>query len=185
MSAKGNLALGTVSVFLLSAAIAFATFQPTVHYDPPLIKMKDHSSHNSVEDVTVLRDGSDFTITNETSPATTDPESDPGCEFILGGVSCPREGVKKIVILLGAMDDDAEINLGKSADKVRQILKGQDGEDELVGKKGIQELAGGADDDTLIGGPGPDILIGGPGEDTCDGGPGRDEFISCEAVPVR
>ena len=167
---------------LVFAGVAWATFQPNVSYDPPVLKMEDAAAHNSVEDVTVRRAGSDFTIRNEVSPATT---SAPECAFVTGGVSCPREGIEKIVILLGALDDSADIDLDKSADKVRQILKGQDGEDEIVGAEGVQKLAGGASNDTLIGGPGPDILAGGSGTDICDGGAGHDEFISCEQAPTR
>jgi len=187
----GKLSMGarlvalTVAALAASAGVALATFQPTLLYKPPVIKATDIDTHNSVEDVTVRRDGALFTFDNEVSPFILDPASDPGCETKGGTVGCPRDGVEKILVTLGNMDDSADIRLGKSAGKVRQIVKGQDGEDDLVGGKGTQKLSGGDHNDTLIGGPDPDILIGGQGEDICDGGPGHDEFISCEAVPIR
>jgi len=178
---------GTLSgvLALVAAGVAWATFQPAVLYDPPLLKLLDHPSHNSQEEITVRRDGADFVLTNPFAPPMVDPASAPGCEEAGNSVSCPREKVKKVVILLGAMSDSADIDLGRSADKVRQIIKGQGDEDSLYGGRGSQKLVGGDDGDGLFGGPGPDILIGGEGNDTCDGGPGHDEFISCEAAPVR
>jgi Ca2+-binding RTX toxin-like protein len=182
---KVKVVVATSVVLFAGAGVALATFQPTVSYNPPLIEVRDHPSHLSVEDITVRRAGNDFTIINETSPSTTDPGSDPGCTFISGGVSCPRAGVEKIVVFLGAEDDDADIKLGKSADKVKQILKGQDGEDGLQGGNGTQKLVGGDNNDLLIGGAGRDILLGGAGEDACNGGPGKDIVKGCELGPVR
>jgi hypothetical protein len=181
----GHVAGIALAVSLAAAGTALATFQPNLLYKPPVIEMRDIDSHNSVEDVTVRRVGSDFTFHNEVSPVMLDPASDPGCETQAKVVACPRAGIEKIVVKLGNMDDAGDIDLGKSADKVKQILKGQDGEDGLTGAAGVQKLVGGNQNDALIGGPGPDILIGGSGEDICDGGPGHDEFIGCEAVPVR
>jgi hypothetical protein len=183
---RGRIIAGLVTLgALATAGVALATFQPTLLYKPPVITATDIDTHNSVEAVTVRRDGTFFTFDNEVSPFMLDPASDPGCESKGGTVGCPRTGVEKIIIKLGNMNDTAEIDLGRSADKVKQILKGQDGEDGLTGAAGVQKLVGGNQNDALIGGPGPDILKGGRGEDICDGGPGHDEFIGCEAVPVR
>jgi len=185
MKRAGALAVAAVAtIAVVGVGVAWATFTPTVLYKPPVIKALDHSSHSSVENVEVRRVDSNFTFNSSPAPFVIDPGSDPGCDND-AVVSCPKAGVKKIVVLLGALNDSADIRLGASADKVKQIVKGQDGEDELVGGKGIQKLSGGDQNDTLIGGPGPDILIGGQGEDICDGGSGHDEFISCEAAPVR
>ena len=184
-AATGALMVSAGAGFTLLAGVASATFQPTVLYDPPLLKLLDHPSHQSQEDIVVRRDGQLFTLTNPFAPPVADPASEPGCEPIPNGVSCPRTGVQRIVVLLGAMNDSADVGLGRSAEKVKQIIKGQDGEDDLAGGRGTQRLKGGEHDDTLHGGPGPDLLIGGKGTDICDGGPGRDEFIGCEAAPAR
>jgi hypothetical protein len=177
-----RLAVGIASVIVLTtAAAAWATFQPSLVYDPPKIVALDHPEHDSAENVTVRREGSAFTFASTPTPFQT---NSPECE-ITTVVSCPRAGIERIVVFLGTLDDQADIDLNASAEEVTQVLKGQDGEDTLVGHEGIQRLAGGADDDILRGGPGPDILKGGNGTDTCDGGPGHDEFLSCEQAPVR
>ena len=177
-----RLAVGITSVIVLTtAAAAWATFQPSLVYDPPKIVARDHPEHDSAENVTVRREGSAFTFASTPTPFQT---SSPECENT-SVISCPRGGIERIVVFLGTLDDQADIDLNASAEEVTQVLKGQDGEDTLVGHEGIQRLAGGADDDILRGGPGPDILKGGNGTDTCDGGPGHDELLSCEQAPVR
>lgn len=59
-------------------------------------------------------------------------------------------------------------------------LKGQGGNDLLIGSKGGDALYGGAGDDILRGGPNPtynsDFLYGGPGNDVLFGGPGPDDL---------
>ena len=177
-----RLAAGIASVIVLaSAAAAWATFQPSLVYDPPKIVALDHPEHDSAENVTVRREGSAFSFDSDPTPfQTTSPE----CE-VTSVVSCPRGGIEKIVVFLGTLNDQADIDLDASAEDVTQVIKGQDGEDTLVGHEGVQKLAGGDDADILRGGAGPDILKGGPGTDTCDGGPGHDEFLSCEQAPVR
>jgi Ca2+-binding RTX toxin-like protein len=71
------------------------------------------------------------------------------------------------------------------------LVKGNTGNDSLVGQNGIGTLTsltldggngddillGGAGDDTLLGGADDDVLIGGPGLDTLDGGPGNNILI--------
>ena len=172
------------AIALVGAGVAVATTLPTVRYQPPTVKVKDHELHMSVEDVVIRRDGKDFTFTNPVSFGI-DPASDNGCEFITGGVACPRTGVEKIVVLLNDMNDSADIDLGKSANKVKQILKGQDDNDDLTGGAGPQKLLGGEGNDELFGGPGPDMLDGGPGIDVCIGNSNKDTFKNCEPVPMR
>ena len=82
------------------------------------------------------------------------------------------------------MNDSAEIDLGHSADKVKQIVKGEDDNDDLTGGPGPQKLLGGEGDDELFGGAGPDVLDGGPGTDVCLGN-NKDTFKNCEPVPMR
>lgn len=177
-----RLAAGIASVIVLgTAAVAWATFQPSLVYDPPKIVALDHPEHDSAENVTVRREGSAFTFDSTPTPFQT---SSPECETT-SVVSCPRGGIEKIVVFLGTLADQADIDLNASAEEVTQVIKGQDGKDTLVGHEGIQKLSGGANNDILRGGAGPDILKGGPGTDTCDGGPGHDEFLSCEQAPVR
>ncbi len=86
---------------------------------------------------------------------------------------------------LNNMNDEAVIDLDQIADKVKQIVKGQDDNDDLVGGNGTQKLVGGEGDDELSGGPGKDILIGGPGTDICIGGGGKDVIKDCEPIPMR
>ena len=49
---------------------------------------------------------------------------------------------------------------------VSDILKGEDGDDELNGGAGDDQLSGGAGDDSLVGSIGDDLLTGGTGNDT-------------------
>jgi Tol biopolymer transport system component len=69
-------------------------------------------------------------------------------------------------------------------------LRGQGGDDVLIGSRGGDTLQGGRgndvlrggpnphfNDDFLFGGPGSDLLIGGPGPDQASGGPGRDRIV--------
>jgi hypothetical protein len=182
---RGKLTLGiALAALLASAGVALATFQGTVLYDPPLLKFTDFSGHMSEENVIVRRAGADFTMTASPSPPTIDGDSDPGCEFTSGGVSCPRAGVERIVILLGGIADSVDIDLGASATAVDQIAKGQDGADDLVGGAGTQTLLGGPGEDTLRGGPGADFLRGGPGTDVCFAQP-IDTVIGCEPAGRR
>jgi Ca2+-binding RTX toxin-like protein len=134
----------------------------------------------SQELVVIRRDGPNFTfVNNGFSPFMVDPESDPGC--VASAVStCPVAGVRRMVVLLGPMDDSLDINLGRSSRKVKQIGKGGPDTDKLNGRRGKQKLLGGEGDDTLRGGAGKDVLIGGPGTDLCIGGGGNDVVKSCE-----
>jgi Tol biopolymer transport system component len=69
-------------------------------------------------------------------------------------------------------------------------LRGQGGNDLLIGSRGGDTLQGGRgndilrggpnphfNNDFLFGGPGNDLLIGGPGPDQASGGPGRDRIV--------
>ncbi len=168
---------------VIGVGVALATFQPTILYKPPVIKAKDIATHNSVENMTIRRDGPDFTFDNEISPPMIDSASDPGCESTPGGkVACARAGVEKIVVKLGDMDDAADIRLRRSSWSVKQKVDGQAGEDDLEGWKGRQKLKGGEGDDTLAGNKGRDILIGGEGMDICAGGQGQDVILECETI---
>lgn len=172
-------ATGTL-IALMAAASALATFQPGLLYDPPLIHARDYQAHASVENVTVARSGNDIVVTNEPSPYALEPESDSGCESVLGGWACPVAGVDRLLVTLGDMPDTADVDLGGLARRVpAQIVRGGPGADDIDGGARGQRLAGGSGRDTLKGGPGDDLLVGGPGDDTCRGGPGRDVLRSC------
>jgi hypothetical protein len=185
-SFKVRLAIGTVVALALGGSVAWATFVPTVLYKPPVIKAKDHESHMSEEHVIIslTKDGKSFSFGSSPAPFTIDPGSDSGCDNDVT-VTCPKKGVRKIIVLLGAMNDSADIALGSSADKVKQIMKGEDGNDDLTGLEGAQKLSGGQGNDELRGGPGKDVLLGGPGTDVCISGPGKDVVKDCEPVPMR
>jgi len=177
--------LAIVAVSSLAiAAVAFATTTPVLTYTPPTIKVKDHSFHNSSENFLIGRENEHFFFQSATGMAI-DPASDKGCFGDMGATFCDRKGVKKIVVMTNDENDTVEIDLGASADKVKQILKGQDDNDDLFGGEGTQKLVGGEGDDELEGGPGKDILLGGPGLDICDGGPGKDTVKDCEPAPMR
>ncbi len=81
---------------------------------------------------------------------------------VSGGVTVP-------VTLRGEAGDDVLVG-GSGADK----LIGGRGDDRLYGGRGDDQLYGGAGEDTLLGGPGNDLLSGGPGMDKLSGGAGRD-----------
>jgi Ca2+-binding RTX toxin-like protein len=62
---------------------------------------------------------------------------------------------------------------GGASDKIL----GGTGEDVLSGRRGDDWLFGGPGDDRLIGGPGDDQLRGGPGTDFLVGGPGKNHLV--------
>jgi len=168
-----------VAFFAIGGGVALAFTQPMVLYKPPVVKMLDHAGHNSVENMVVNQDGDFFLFSSTPVMVALDPGSDPGCDIDVAA-ACPKQGIKKIVLFLGAMNDSGEIDLDQqSADKVKQIIKGGAGNDDLTGNKGAQVLKGGEGKDDLEGGPGDDTLIGGPGVDDCDGGPGKDTLKDC------
>ena len=119
---------------------AHATFQPELYYKPPLIRVLDHEGHMSQELVVIRRGGANFTfVNNGFSPFLINPESDPGC---VGGdpATCPVAGVERMVVLLGPMNDSLDIDLGRSARRVKQIGKGGEDSDVLTGRRGPQRL---------------------------------------------
>jgi RTX calcium-binding nonapeptide repeat (4 copies) len=178
-------ALATAAATSLAfAAVAFATVTPTLKYTPPTIKVRDHSLHMTSENILIGRENDNFFFQSATGMSI-DPASDNGCSHDMGAIVCDRKGVKKIVVLTNDMNDTVEIDLGPSADKVKQIIKGQDDNDDLFGGAGSQKLVGGEGNDELEGGPGRDILLGGPGIDFCVGGPGVDTIKDCEPAPMR
>ena len=161
---------------------ALATNIPVVHYDPPKIRFQDQSGTPSIEDVTISKDGQEYVFTTPSGSGQA-PGSEPGCTDSVNTMyRCPVPGIQKIVANLGELDDTASIDLGSKAAKVKQILRGQAGEDEITGGTGPQRIKGGSDDDTLIGGPGPDRINGGGGNDICEGGPGNDTIKNCEPL---
>ena len=168
----------------VGAGVALATTQPTITYQPPLIQVKDHALHATIEDILIGRDGADFTFETPSGFAI-NFKSDKGCRYVVGDVYCDRTGVEKIVVLTNDMNDIVEIDLGRSADKVVQIIKGQADNDDLFGGAGTQKLVGGPGNDDLRGGPGRDVLLGGAGTDICIGGPGKDKVKDCEPAPGR
>jgi hypothetical protein len=173
--------LAMAGVSVVGAESASATFQPTVLYEPPLLAALDHKAHNSQENMVVEPNGRyAIAVTSAPVPMGLQGESDPGCGFITGGVSCPAAGLERLKIKLGPMNDSADVDLGRFAARIAQKVLGGFGEDTLIGGKGPQRLSGGSGNDTLTGGPGPDVLIGGAGTDTCTGGAGRDVLKACE-----
>ena len=182
---KGKAIFAIAAVTSLAfAAVAFATTTPVLTYTPPTIKVKDHSFHNSSENFLIGRENEHFFFQSATGMSI-DPASDKGCFGDMGATFCDRKGIKKITVLTNDMNDTVEIDLGASADKVKQIIKGQDDNDDLFGGEGTQKLVGGEGNDELEGGPGRDILLGGPGIDFCVGGPGNDTIKDCEPPPMR
>lgn len=181
----GKLSKGAAALVLaslaLGAEVASATTQPTVLYQPPVLKALDHELHNSEENMVVEANGRyALAIRSEPVPMGIHGESAPGCGFITGGVTCPAAGLTQVVMRLGAMNDSGIFDLGRLTGGIRQKMIGGVGDDELVGRAGRQRLVGGPDDDILRGGRGRDLLIGGDGVDACFGGPGRDVLRGCE-----
>jgi Ca2+-binding RTX toxin-like protein len=157
---------------------ALGTVAPSVFYDPPKLKFKDLAQDASDEDADIVKSGDKYQLTN--IPAAAGSE-DPECDPIIAGVECPVAGIQKIVVNLGDLDDQGQINIGSRARRVTQIMRGEDGGDILLGEKGPQRLFGGDGLDTIQGGAGDDFIDGGPGPDNCSGGPGNDTVIHCSA----
>ena len=176
---------GALAVALAaSATVAVAFTAPMVLYKPPVVKMFDIETNDSVENMVVNQAGDFLLFSSTPAQVAMHPNSDPGCEIDVS-VGCPKQGIKKIVMNLGAMNDSGEFDLDEStADKIKQIAKGGAGNDDLIGHRGAQILKGGEGNDVLEGGPGKDVMIGGPGADLCDGGPGNDTIKDCES-PMR
>jgi hypothetical protein len=95
-------------------------------------------------------------------------------------LSCPAPQIASFEVNAGPGDDAVQL----AGDvPVPVTLRGESGNDRLVGGAGDDKLIGGAGNDSLygragndwlFGGPGNDRLLGGPGDDTLKGGPGVD-----------
>jgi hypothetical protein len=132
---------------LLGASTASATFQPTVLYQPPVVKALDYVLHDSVENVVIEQHGRyALSFLSTPSPLTMAKKSDPGCGFISGGVTCPAAGLTRLIVKLGSMNDTAMVDLGRYAGSIKQAVNGGSGLDELelTGRAGAQRLAGGS-----------------------------------------
>jgi hypothetical protein len=82
------------------------------------------------------------------------------------------ESVPVPVTLRGDSGDDLLIGGAEN-----DLLEGDDGNDRISGRGGDDDLRGAAGTDAIFGGGGGDLLIGGPGEDELHGGPGRDALF--------
>jgi Ca2+-binding RTX toxin-like protein len=78
------------------------------------------------------------------------------------------EAANDTLTLHALAGDDVVEASGLTADAIKLVETGDDGDDVLIG---------GAGDDALYGGNGDDVLIGGPGNDVLDGGPGNNIII--------
>ena len=100
----------------------------------------------------------------------------------------PATDVTSIVILLGAGNDQAEIDKKITVPALidggtgNDRLTAGDGPTTLIGGDGNDVLTGGRGDDLLLGGPGDDVLKGGGGHDVLVGGGGRDRVIGRAAT---
>ncbi|MCC0024943.1 MAG: M10 family metallopeptidase C-terminal domain-containing protein [Hyphomicrobiaceae bacterium] len=64
-----------------------------------------------------------------------------------------------------------------TGNKVANVLRGMNGDDNLKGLDGNDRLFGGNNNDVLEGGPGKDVLDGGKGKDKLTGNSGADFFV--------
>jgi trimeric autotransporter adhesin len=82
------------------------------------------------------------------------------------------------VTLVGTSQAERLVYLGKATyETIGGVLRGEGGNDTLLGAYGSDTLFGGADDDSLVGGSGADELDGGAGNDVLDGGTGNDLYL--------
>ncbi|MEX0992250.1 MAG: hypothetical protein WD004_08300 [Actinomycetota bacterium] len=79
-------------------------------------------------------------------------------------------------LLRGAQFDD---EIDASAFNGRTVIRGNDGQDLLIGGSKPDRIFGDEKKDTLIGNGGGDYLNGGNAADTCMGGPGNNHLVSC------
>lgn len=97
------------------------------------------------------------------------------------GAGDDQVGVAKDVVVPVTMRGDGGNDAllgGASGDK----LIGGAGDDRLIGGRGSDLLYGGAGHDILVGGPGGDVLRGGPGPDALAPGPGNDSVRQLASV---
>jgi Ca2+-binding RTX toxin-like protein len=87
------------------------------------------------------------------------------------GITEPYKKVIQIIADGGQQDDTIQIGEGVF---IPTILKGGNGNDQLLGGSGKDTLEGGANDDAIFGGSGDDSLSGGDGDDYLEGGAGAD-----------
>jgi Ca2+-binding RTX toxin-like protein len=79
---------------------------------------------------------------------------------------------RRVVIFGGAGDDTLQMQAGRTG-----VLRGEEGNDKLIGGNGFDILIGGPGNDTLIGNGGDDVLFGGAGNDSLSGGNGNDLLL--------
>ena len=89
---------GALAVALaVSATVAVAFTAPMVLYKPPVVKMFDIETNDSVENMVVNQAGDFLLFSSTPAQVAMHPNSDPGCEIDVA-VACPKQGIKKIVI---------------------------------------------------------------------------------------
>jgi hypothetical protein len=119
--------------------------------------------------------------------------TEPTCKSLNGNaITCDRVATE--VMRMQMRDRDDRIEYREEGDDLEQPLRfsarGGPGDDLLTsitpaierdlvlrGETGDDQVLGGAGDDTLEGGPGADALYGRAGKDGLDGGTGRDKFF--------
>ena len=87
------------------------------------------------------------------------------------------------IVDIGAGETGTSANdLILGTDKDDEEIRGEAGDDCILGGKGNERQKSGKDwIPGIYGGGGNDVIIGGPGnKDMCDGGTGTDTFYSCE-----
>src|SRR5262249_20720891 len=97
------------------------------------------------------------------------------------GVSQEFSGVKSILALAGAGDDQILLDSGVLAPS---FLSGEGGQDTLQAGAGAATLDGGDEKDSLIGSPQIDDISGGGGDDTIDARGGDDIIYPGEGDDV-
>ena len=179
MSGRSWKGFGAAAGFmaLLLGAPAAASAASTVTFENGGFVVNGDGGVNDVAVGVDPADGSRYRVSDASGI------SDPlplGCTRVSPtAVSCQAEGAVRILINLGAGDDQVKVSAGGIPEAVYLGVNGGDGNDTIRGRSGpgLDGLDGGRGDDTIYGEGGDDLIQGGDGNDRLFGGPGTDTII--------
>lgn len=153
----------------------------------PIVPLLAGSEEANVIHIWLEPDGQSYVLDSTASlevgiSACTNPEGRPNelvCRALrIAGFEVNAGGGDDIVTVAGSVPVPVTLR-GDSGDDLliggskNDLLEGGDGDDRINGRRGDDDLRGAAGTDAIFGGGGDDLLIGGLDEDELHGGPGH------------
>jgi len=200
---RGSIILSAVAVLTAWTAAAQPASAAEVSFQEFINRVTVTAKDGELNRVRVSVTANEVRITDTGAPLVDLAPTEPTCKSLAPGViTCDRIATEVMRMQLRDRDDSLEFRDagddpdqplsfsargGPGNDRLASItpavdreltLRGENGDDELLGEAGADRLEGGPGDDRLIGRAGKDRLDGGTGKDTFFGGPGADSLLA-------